>query len=148
MPRNKVQFQQALSLQEFLSQYDSEENCCQSIVQCRWPRPNGFKYSECAHDQYCTLNSRRLFQCNKCRSLISIPARTIFDSSKPSLTTWFPALYYIIQSKTIISALSLKKTIGISYNKALLMKHKVQQIMKERDDSKPIASHLIQLDHT
>jgi len=34
----------------------------------------------------------------------------------------------------------------VSYNTALLIKHKIQQVMKERDDSKPISATLVQLD--
>jgi len=144
MAKNKVQFQKGLSLQEFLSQYGSEEQCHQSLYQWRWP--NGFICPKCGHDQYCSLKSRRLYQCNRCRSQRSVTAGTIFDSTKLPLTTWFLGIYFITQSKVSISALSLKRTIGVSYNTALLMKHKIQQVMKERDDSKPIASCLVQLD--
>jgi hypothetical protein len=62
----------------------------------------------------------------------------MFASTKLSLTIWFLAIYLITQSKISISALSLKRTIGVSYNTALLVKHKIQQDMKERDDSKPL----------
>lgn len=144
MAKNTVQFQQGLSLQEFISQYGSEGQCYQALFQWRWP--DGFKCPECGHDRYCSLKSRKLFQCNRCRSQISVISGTIFDSTKLPLTTWFLGIYLITQSKVSVSALSLKRTIGVSYNTALLMKHKVQQVMKERDDSKPIASSIIQLD--
>jgi transposase-like protein len=144
MAKNKIQFQQGLSLQEFLSQYGSEEQCRQSLFKWRWPK--GFICPECGHDHYCSLRSRKLFQCNKCRSQISVTAGSIFDSTKLPLATWFLGIYFITQSKVSVSALSLKRIIGVSYNTALLMKHKVQQVMKERDDSQPITSHIIQLD--
>lgn len=144
MAKNKIQFQQGLSLQEFLSQYDSEEKCRQALFLWRWP--NGFECPVCGHNRHCTLKSRKVFQCNKCRSQISVTAGTIFDSSKLPLKTWFLGIYFITQSKVSVAALSLKRFIGVSYNTALLMKHKVQQVMKERDDSKPIASCLVQLD--
>ena len=144
MAKNKIQFQQGLSLQEFLSQYGSEEQCRNALFQWRWP--HGFRCPECGHDKHCTLKSRKLSQCNKCRSQISVTAGTIFDSTKLPLSTWFLGIYFITQSKVSVSALSLKRLIGVSYNTALLMKHKVQQVMKERDDSKPIASTFVQLD--
>jgi len=77
---------------------------------------------------------------------ISITAGTIFASTKLSLTTWFLSIYLITQSKVSVSALSLKRTIGVSYNTALLIKHKIQQVMKERDDSKPLDAAYIQVD--
>jgi hypothetical protein len=62
----------------------------------------------------------------------------IFAYNKLSLSVWFLGIYFITQSKVSVSALSLKRIIGVSYNTALLMKHKIQQVMKERDDSKPL----------
>ncbi len=53
MAKNKVKFQQGLTLQEFLSQYGSENQCRHSLNQWRWP--NGFICPECGHDRYCTL---------------------------------------------------------------------------------------------
>jgi len=41
--------------------------------------------------------------------------------------------------------LGLKREIGVSYNTAWSMKHKIMQVMKERDDSKRL-SGTIQLD--
>ena len=144
MAKNTIQFQQGLSLQEFITLYGSEEKCHEALFKWRWP--DGFKCPECGHDRYCTLKSRKLFQCNRCRFQISITSRTIFDSTKLPLSIWFQAIYLVTQSKVSVSALSLKRTLGVSYNTALLMKHKIQQVMKERDDSKPISASFIQMD--
>ena len=144
MAKNKIQFQQGFSLQAFISQYGCEQQCRQALIQWRWPQ--GFQCPVCGHDQYCELTTRLLFQCNRCRTQTSVTAGTIFDSTKLPLTTWFFGIYHITQSKISISALSLKRTIGVvAYNTALLMKHKVQQAMKERDDSKPL-TYIVQLD--
>ncbi len=51
-------------------------------------------------------------------------------------------IYHITQSKKSVSVLSLKRTIGVSYNTALLMKHNIQQAMKEQDDSKPLTDFI------
>ena len=51
----------------------------------------------------------------------------------------------VTQAKTAISALALMRQLGISYNTAWSMKQKIMQVMKERDDSKPLAG-IIQLD--
>ncbi len=143
MAKNKIQFQKGFSLQEFFSQYGREQQCRQALIHLRWP--HGFQCPVCGHDKHCELNTRLLFQCNRCHAQTSVTAGTIFDSTKLPLTTWFLGIYHITQSKISVSALSLKRTIGVSYNTALLMKHKIQQTMKERDDSKPLTD-FIQLD--
>jgi cell division septal protein FtsQ len=77
---------------------------------------------------------------------ISIATGTILASIKLSLTIWFLSIYLITQLKISVSALSLKRKISVSYNTALLIKHKIQQVMKERDDSKPLDAAYIQVD--
>lgn len=47
--------------------------------------------------------------------------------------------------KTGISALELKRQLKVSYKTDWSMKQKIMQVMKERDDSKPL-SEIIQLD--
>jgi len=74
-----------------------------------------------------------------------VTSQTIFEQTKLPLPHWFLAIHLITQAKTGISALSLKRQIGVSYNTAWSMKHKIMQVMKERDDSKPLTG-IIQLD--
>lgn len=143
MAKNKIQFQQGLSLLEFFASYGTEEQCRHALFQWRWPK--GFVCPKCGHDSCCQLKCRKLFQCSICRAQISVTAGTIFASTKLPLTTWFLAIYLVTQSKVSVSALSLSRSLGVSFNTALLMKHKLQQVMKERDDSKPLFPY-IQID--
>lgn len=143
MAKNKIQFQEGLSLTHFLSQYGTEAQCRKALFRFRWP--DGFKCPECGHCCYCEIKSRKVFQCNKCRTQTSVTASTIFAGTKLPLYIWFLGIYFITQSKVSVSALSLSRTLGVSSNTALLMKHKIQQVMKERDDSKPLTS-FVQLD--
>jgi len=143
MARNKVQFQKGISLSEFLKDYGSEEQCFKSLVEWRWP--DGFRCSLCDHDKYCQLASRKLYQCNRCHHQTSVTAGTIFASTKLPLTTWFLGIYFITQDKKGISALSLRRHLGISYNAAWRMKQKLMQVMMERDHHQPL-SGFIELD--
>jgi len=54
-------------------------------------------------------------------------------------------MHLISQAKTGLSALALMRHLGVSYNTAWSLKHKIMQVMKERVDSKPLAG-IIQLD--
>jgi transposase-like protein len=143
MSKNKVQFQAGYSLIDLFQNYGTENQCAQALFKWRWPK--GFKCSDCGCDKYCFLKRRKLYQCNKCHHQTSLISGTIFEQTKLPLSTWFLAIYLITQSKTGLSALALKREIGVSYNTAWSMKHKIMQVMKERDDSKPL-SGVIQLD--
>lgn len=143
MAKNKVQFQPGLSLPAFLSRYGSEEQCRQALIEQRWP--NGFGCPDCGHAGHCRLKQREVFQCNRCKRQVSVTAGTLFADTKLPLRTWFLAMYLLTQSKNGISALSLRRQLGVSYNTAWLVKHKLMQAMVERDQDQSLAG-TIQLD--
>lgn len=143
MKQNPVQFQKGLSLAEFLLQYGTEEKCQTALFQWRWP--DGYVCPECGHTHYCELKSRKLYQCYRCHHQASVTSQSIFASSKLPLTTWFLAMFFITQQKNGISALELMRHLGVSYPTAWSIKHKLMQVMKERDDARPLAGH-IQID--
>lgn len=143
MARNKVQFQKGLSLNEFIQQYGSEEQCFDALFKLRWPE--GFICPACGHDKSCRLNTRKLQQCNRCHRQTSLTAGTVFEATKLPLTLWFQAIYLITQDKKGVSAMKLHRHLGISYNAAWSMKQKLMQVMMERDHDKPL-SGFVELD--
>ncbi len=143
MAINKVQFQEGYSLFELFENYGTEEQCRQALF--HWKFPDGFVCPECGSKQHCELKKRKLYQCNTCHHQTSVTAGTIFDSTKLPLNKWFLAIHFMTQMKTTISALVLKRQLKVSYKTAWSMKQKIMQVMKERDDSKPL-SGIIQLD--
>jgi transposase-like protein len=136
MARNMVQFQKGLSMVEFLKRYGTETACRDALFKLRWPE--GFRCPECGNATYCEIKSRKVFQCHRCHHQTSLTARTVFDHSKLPLTTWFLAIFLLTQSKTGMSALALARHLGVSYNTAWLVKQKLMQTMRERDDSRPL----------
>ncbi len=67
------------------------------------------------------------------------------ENSKLPLTIWFLSVHLITQSKIGISALFLKRQVGVSYNTAWRIKQKIMQVMKERDDKRQL-SGIVQID--
>ena len=143
MPKNTVQFQRSMSLTEFFSTFGREEQCERALFAWRWP--HGFVCPECGHTHFCNLHRRELLQCHRCHRQTSLTSGTIFAGTKLPLTIWFLAMYLLTQAKNAVSALELKRQLGVSYNTAWLLKHKLMQVMKERDDTKPLRG-LIQVD--
>ncbi len=143
MARNQVQFQKGLSMTAFIQQYGSEAKCFEALFKWRWP--NGFICPHCGCDKHCQLTERKLQQCYRCRRQTSLTAGTLFESTKLPLTLWFQGLYLMTQHKKGISAMALHRQLGISYNAAWRMKHKLMQAMMERDHEKKL-SGFIELD--
>ena len=136
MARNKVQFQKGLSEADFDKNYGSEEQCHASLVSWRWP--DGFECPDCGGRPHCvvTRGARKLFQCNACRKQTSVRAGTIFASSKLPLRLWFKAIYLLTQSKKGISSIELSRRLGVTQTAAWMMKHKLKQVMLERNAAK------------
>jgi len=144
MPKNKIQFQRGLSLNAFLSAYGTEQHCREALFRLRWP--NGFVCPVCGCTDYGTITTRSLLQCKQCRRQTSLICGTLFASTKLPLTLWFLAIYLITQSKDGISSLNLARHLGTSAKAALRLKHKLQQAMKNSDESTPLPGLIVQLD--
>ncbi len=142
MSRNKVQFQKGMSLDDFLTRYGTEAQCEQALLAWRWPR--GFVCPACGHDSQCVLG-RGLYQCHRCRRQTSLTAGTLFAGTKLPLTKWLLGIYLLTQSKNGISALELSRQLGVSYNSAWLLKHKLMQAMLEREQGRSLDG-VVQMD--
>jgi transposase-like protein len=145
MARNRVQFQKCLSEADFDKSYGAEEQCHDALVAWRWPV--GFECPDCRGHNHCVVSrqARRLFQCNACRKQTSVKAGTIFASSKLPLRTWFKAIYHVTQSRQGISSIELSRRLGVTQTAAWMMKHKLGQVMLERNASK-LLKGLVQMD--
>jgi transposase-like protein len=140
MARNKVQFQKGLSEARFLELYGTEEKCRAVVIASRWP--DGFECPACGGRTYCVVKTRRLFQCTACRRQTSPIAGTIFASTHVPLTRWFRAMFYLTQSKQGISTVELSRHLGVRQSTAWTIKHKLAQVMMERDASRQLTGRV------
>lgn len=131
--KNQIQFQKGLSLSQFFDRYGTEEQCRSVVEQYRWP--NGFVCRKCNHDEAYSYsrNSVKVFQCKKCRTQTTLTEGTIFHSTKLSLTIWFQSIFFVTQNKNHVSALELKRHLGVCYRTAWRIKQKLMQVMYERE---------------
>lgn len=133
---NQVQFQKGLSMAQFLERYGTEEKCHAAAVALRWP--NGFVCPGCGETRHCTFVRKGLtyWQCSACREQTTVLCGTIFEATKLPLATWFLAMHLLTQAKNNVSALELKRHLGVRYKTAWLLKHKLMQVMGEREASR------------
>ena len=85
------------------------------------------------------MTSRKLQQCHRCHRQTSVTVGTLFEATKLALTVWCQAIDLITQDKKGISAMTLHRHLGISYNAAWRMKHQRMQGMMERDREHPLS---------
>lgn len=146
MKMNRIQFQQGLSLNHFFAQYGKEAQCEAVLESARWP--NGFICPKCGSNQCGTYRRGqrvKIFQCKACRGQTTLTEGTIFHSSKLPLTIWFQAIFFQTQNKNNISTLEFKRLIGVCYRTAWRIKHKLMEVMFEREQT-TILSGRIEID--
>ena len=76
------------------------------------------------------------FQCSACRHQCSVISGTIFEATKLGLSRWFLAMHLLTQSKNNVAALELMRHLGVCYKTAWLMKHKLMEVMRVREDTR------------
>ena len=134
MGMNRVQFQPGLSLPEFYRQFGTEEQCAEALERARWPKM--FRCPHCQSAAHYVLrgSKRKTFQCAACRRQTSLIAGILFQNTHLPLTLWFLAIYLVSEAKTELSAMALKRQLGVSYPTARLLRHKRMQATSEHDE--------------
>ena len=123
---------------EFYQRYASEAQCQAALQAARWP--NGFVCPSCGGAARTSFVRRGLpyWQCGACAHQCSLISSTIFESTKLPLSRWFLAMQLLTQSKNNVSALELMRQLGVSYHTAWLIKHKIMEAMRLREERREL----------
>ena len=130
-----------LSDEAFREAFGTEEQCRSALVRLRWP--DGFVCRSCGHRGRCVLGRwRRMYQCNRCKTQVSVTAGTIFHATKLSLPLWFATIHLIVTTKNGISSVELGRRLGVKQPMAWTMKHKIMAVMARREGEKPLSGRV------
>ena len=138
MKMNRVQFQAGLSMPEFYERFGTEAKCRAAVAAARWP--HGFVCPACGGAARTSFErgGLRYWQCGVCARQCSLISGTMFEASKLPLTRWFLAMQLLTQAKNNVSALELMRQLGVSYRSAWLVKHKIMEAMRLREDRREL----------
>ena len=113
--------------EEFAEWFSTEEACRKYLFGIRWPE--GFRCPRCGHDFAWNLKND-LYLCGRCRFQASLTAGTIFQDTRKPLRLWFRAMWHVTNQKDGVSALGLKRALGLgSYETAWNWLHKLRHAM-------------------
>jgi len=142
MPMNRVQFQPGLSIPEFMKRYGTQEQCEAALTRARWPE--GFACPACSGASRTSFRrqGRLYWQCGGCQHQCSVTSGTVFENTKLPLTVWFLAMHLLTQTKNNVAALELKKHLGVCYRTAWLIKHKLLEVMRQREDGRQLTGRI------
>jgi transposase-like protein len=124
--------------------FDTDHECRAYMEALRWPY--GIKCPRCQSEKISRIKERKQFECDGCRYQFSVTAGTIFHDSHLGLPKWLLAIFLMCEAKKSMSALQLKRTMGVSYKTAWYMCHRIREAMKTEDA--PSLTGTVEVDET
>ena len=99
----------------------------------RWP--DGPVCSHCGSLKATALQGHKhrsgLYQCNDCREQFTVTTGSVMERSKIPLNKWVMAMHLMGSSKKGMSAHQLHRMLGITYQSAWFLAHRIREAMKE-----------------
>jgi transposase-like protein len=121
-----------VDLVKLIVRFDTDEKCRIALEKLRWPL--GVRCIRCNSEKISRNYKRNQFECDPCGYHFSVTAGTIFHDSHLPLRKWFIAIYLICESKKGVSALQLKRTLGVAYKTAWYLCHRIREAVKNDAD--------------
>ncbi len=120
-----------MDLMKLINKFDTDEKCRMTLEKLRWP--DGVRCIRCGSEKISRNYKRNQFECTPCGHHFSVTAGTIFHDSHLPLRKWFIAIYLLSESKKGMSALQLKRVLGVAYKTAWYLCHRVREAVKDAD---------------
>ena len=113
---------------EFQRRFPDDAACRDYLFACRWP--DGFRCPACNSEHAYELPRRLLWECRNCQHQVSITAGTVLHKTRTPIHLWFWAAYLTSTGTPGISALQLRRQLGLKrYETAWMMLHKLRRAM-------------------
>src|SRR5680860_156620 len=105
------------------------------LEQQRWP--NGAHCSHCGSFSVTPLRGKAhrpgVWQCNDCRQQFTVTTGSVMERSKIPLNKWLLAMHLMASSKKGISAHQLHRQLGITYQSAWFLSHRIREAMADKN---------------
>jgi transposase-like protein len=99
----------------------------------RWPQ--GPVCSHCGSYSATALHGKAhrkgVYQCNDCRGQFTVTTGSVMERSKIPLNKWLMAMHLMAASKKGVSAHQLHRTLGIGYQAAWFLAHRIREAMQD-----------------
>lgn len=153
----------AMNLVKLIEEFADEKKCRTFLEKLRWS--DGVRCPRCGRDNPKRISSvtryrrdtadglhkkgeirgeREQFDCS-CGYQFSVTTGTVFHDTHLPLWKWFLATYLTAEAKKGVSANQLKRTLGVSYETAWFLSHRIRSAMEQID--RPLAG-VVELDET
>ncbi len=120
-----------MNLSQLHKQFGTQEKCINYLEKLRWG-----KIPICVHcgsDNVSKHKKGIRLHCNTCNRKFSVLQGTIFEDSRLPLPKWFEVMSLMMNAKMGISASEISRNVGIKYNTAWYVCHRVRCAMIDNE---------------
>ncbi|MDD5358533.1 MAG: IS1595 family transposase [Candidatus Nanoarchaeia archaeon] len=134
-----------MNLIEINNNFPTELEAIQFFEKARWGKKP--KCIFCGSDSLSKRNKDYRFHCLKCDKSFSVTSNTHLHSTRIPLKTWLYAFAIVSDAKKGVSAKQLERNLGIHYETAWNMAHKIRDLMIIENDQIEL-SGILEMDET
>ena len=132
---------------EFIEKFPDDESVAKYLIEKRFKGKIICPFcGKTEKDYHAHYNCRNAY-CNNCKREFSIFKGTIFEETRMPLRHWLYAINMVCLSKKGISAMQLKRELGVSYKTAWRMMHKIRGAMAKREVGETFEA-IVEIDET
>ena len=135
-----------MNLVELIDKFNCDKQCRETLERIRWP--GGVKCTRCGSAELLDLPNHNRWECKKCDYQFSVTSGTIMHDSHLPLRKWLLAIYLMCESKKGISALQMKRTLGVAYKTAWYLCHRIREAMGNDPLEGPTLVGVVEVDET
>jgi transposase-like protein len=137
----------------FAADHFQNDHAARNLIQSvRWP--NGPVCSHCGtiNRAYAVKGRDGLYRCAEpeCRKDFTVTTGTVMERSKIPLHKWMMAFYLMNASKKGVSSHQLRRALGITYQSAWFMTHRIREAMRDGGFTGPLGGEgeIVEADET
>lgn len=132
------------TISDFLNRYSTSDKCLEEIKNLRFPE--GITCTACKKiTNHYKITGRLQYACASCGRHIAPLSGTIFEKTSTPLTSWFYAMFLMINTRAGISAKQLQRELGVTYKTAWRIGRQIRTLMA--DDIK-FEDGVVEIDET
>jgi transposase-like protein len=118
----------------FAAPHFSNDEAARAMIEgIRWPEGPVCSHCGTINHAYAVSGRLGLYRCaeKECRKDFSVTTGTVMERSKIPLHKWMMAFYLMCASKNGVSAHQLHRALGLTYQSAWFMAHRIREAMRD-----------------
>ena len=134
-----------ITLDRIYSEFADERYCKDFLLDIRFE--NGFACPFCGGSECRKIKIRHLLRCKSCKADISATNGTFMHRTRLPLRLWIVTTFLVMSNKCSVSAVTLMRTLGVTYKTAWYVLHRIRKAMKCREE-RYLLDGIVELDDT